>query len=270
VARRPDLSGQTALVTGATGGLGKAIARGLHGAGATVNLSGRRAEVLDSLVAELGDRAGSLPADLSKPGEAVALAERAGAVDVLVANAGLGGSGALGDYTLEQADRVLEVNLRSAVHLTHALLPGMLERGRGHLVYISSISGKTPTVGASLYSATKFGLRGFALALHEDLRDTGVGVTAVFPGFIAGEGLWGDTGLKLPAGAGRLRSPDDVAAAVLKGIATGRPEIDVAPLVQRSGGWLTGFAPRLVAASMRRAGGARLSASLADAQREKR
>ena len=270
MARRPDLSGRTALVTGATGGLGKAIARGLHAAGATVKLSGRRAEVLDSLVGELGDKAESLPADLSKPGEALTLAERAGAVDVLVANAGLGGSGALGDYTLEEADRVLEVNLRSAVHLTHALLPGMLERGRGHLVYISSIAGKTPAVGASLYSATKFGLRGFALALHEDLRDTGVGVTAVFPGFIAGEGLWGDTGLKLPPGGGRLRTPDDVAAAVLRGIATRRPEIDVAPLVQRSGGWLTGFAPRLVAASMRWAGGARLSASLADAQREKR
>jgi short-subunit dehydrogenase len=270
VARRPDLSGQTALVTGATGGLGRAIARGLHAAGATVKLSGRRADVLESLVAELGERAVALEADLSKPGQATQLAERAGAVDVLVANAGLGGSGSLTGYTLQEADRVLDVNLRSAVHLTYALLPGMLERDRGHLIYISSIAGKTPTVGASLYSATKFGLRGFALALHEDLRDTGVGVTAIFPGFISGEGLWGDTGMKLPPGGGRLRTPDDVAAAVLKAIATGRPEIDVAPVVQRSGGWLTGFAPRLVAASMRLAGGRRISAELAEAQRSKR
>src|SRR5207253_10376437 len=123
---------------------------------------------------------------------------------------------------------------------------------------------------ASLSSATKFGLRGFALALHEDLRNTGVGVTAIFPGFISGEGLWGDTDMELPPGGGRLRTPDDVGAAVLKGITTGRPEIDVAPMVQRSGGWLTGFAPRLVAATIRRAGGAGLSADLAEAQREKR
>jgi short-subunit dehydrogenase len=270
VARRPDLSGQTALVTGATGGLGKAIARALHGAGAHVKLSGRRAEVLESLVAELGDRAESLPADLSKADEVAGLAQRAGAVDVVVANAGLGGTGELTGYTLEEADRVLDVNLRSAVHLTHALLPGMLERKRGHLIYISSIAGKTPSVGASLYGATKFGLRGFALALHEDLRGAGVGVTAVFPGFISDEGLWGDTDLKLPPGSGRLRTPDEVGAAVLKGIATGKPEIDVAPVVQRSGGWLTGFAPRLVAATMRRAGAAHLSADLAKAQREKR
>jgi short-subunit dehydrogenase len=270
VAPRPDLSGQTALVTGATGGLGRAIARGLHDSGATVQLSGRRTEVLETLAAELGERAEILPADLAKADEVAALAERAGAVDVLVANAGLGGTGELTGFTLEEAERVLDVNLRSAVHLTHALLPGMLERRRGHLVYISSIAGKTPSVGASLYSATKFGLRGFALALHEDLRDTGVGVTAVYPGFIAEAGLWGDTGLAMPRGGGRLRTPDDVAAAVLKGIATGRAEIDVAPIVQRSGGWLTGFAPRLVAASMRLVGGERLSAALADAQREKR
>jgi short-subunit dehydrogenase len=270
VAARPDLSGQTALVTGATGGLGRAIARGLHGCGAAVALSGRRTEVLDELATELGERAQVLPADLSKPAEVASLAERAGAVDVLVANAGLGGAGDLRSFTLEEADRVLDVNLRSAVHLTHALLPGMLERGRGHLVYVSSIAGKTPTVGASLYSATKFALRGFALALHEDLRDSPVGVTAVYPGFIAEAGLWGDTGLEMPRRGGRLRTPDDVAAAVLKGIATGRPEIDVAPVVQRSGGWLTGFAPRLVAASIRLAGGPQLSAELAEAQREKR
>jgi short-subunit dehydrogenase len=270
VAPRPDLSGQTALVTGATGGLGTAIAKALYACGAFVKLSGRRTELLDSLADELGERTAVGPADLSRAGEATALAERAGAVDVLVANAGIPGSGLLADFTLEEVDRVLDVNLRSAVHLTHALLPGMLERGRGHLVYVSSIAGKTPTVGASLYSATKFGLRGFALALHEDLRDTGVGVTAIYPGFIADAGLWGDTDLKLPAGSGRLRTPDDVAAAVLKGIATGRAEIDVAPVIQRSGGWLTGLSPRVVAAAMRRAGGERLSADLADAQRDKR
>jgi short-subunit dehydrogenase len=235
-----------------------------------VKLSGRRAEVLEELARELGERAEVLPADLSKRDDVAGLAERAGAVDVLVANAGLPGSGRLDDYTLEEAERVLDVNLGSAVHLTHALLPGMLERDRGHLVYISSMAGKTLTSGASLYAATKFGLRGLALSLHEDLRDTGVGVTAVYPGFIAEAGMWEDTELELPKGSGRLRTPDDVAEAVLKGIATNRAEIDVAPVVQRSGGWLTGIAPRLVAALVRTAGGDKLSSAMADAQREKR
>lgn len=270
MAARPDLTGQTALVTGATGGLGKAIAKALHRQGATVKIHGRRDEVLAELAAELGDRVEVLTADLAREDAVRELAERAAGADVLVANAGLPGTGELGEYSREEADRVIDVNLRSAIHLTHALLPSMLERDRGHLVYVSSIAGKTPAPRASLYAATKFGLRGFAMALHEDLRDTGVGVTAVFPGFIAEAGLWGDTGLKLPPGSGRLRTPDDVADAVLKGIATNRGEIDVAPIVQRSGGWLTGFAPRVVAASMRAAGGDRLAVALTDAQREKR
>jgi short-subunit dehydrogenase len=235
-----------------------------------VLLSGRRRELLDELQAELGDRVEVLPADLSDRAEVVALADRAGAVDVLVANAGLGGAGPLADFTRDQAERVLDVNLGSAVILTHALLPGMLDRGRGHLVYMSSMAGKAPTVGASLYAATKFGLRGFALALHEDLRATPIGVTAIYPGFIAEAGMWGDTGLKLPRVGGGLRKPDDVAAAVLRGIATGRAEIDVAPIVQRAGGWLTGLAPRLVAASMRLGGSERLSRRLSEALREKR
>ena len=270
MARRLDLRGKTALVTGATGGIGRAIATALHDREASVKLSGRRAAVLGSLVAELGERAESLPADLSSPEDIQTLARRAGEVDILVANAGLPGTGTVDDYTLEEANRVLDVNLRSAIHLTHALLPGMLERGSGHLIYISSMAGKTPAVGASLYAATKFGLRGFVLALHEDLRGTGVGATAIYPGFIAEAGLWSDTGVKLPRGSGRLRTPDDVAAAVLKGIRRNRREIDVAPMLQRSGGWLTGFAPRFVAAAIRAGGGQRISSALADAQREKR
>jgi len=266
----PDLTGQSALVTGASGGIGQAIVRALHRQGAAVQLHGRREEALSTLATELGDRAEVMTADLSRAEEVHRLADRASGIDIFVANAGLPGTGELGDYTLEEADRVLDVNLRSAVHLTHALLPAMLERGRGHLIYISSIAGKTPAVGASLYAATKFGLRGFALSLHEDLRGTGVGVSAIFPGFIAEAGLWGDTGLTLPRGSGRLRTPDDVAEAVLRAIDTNRPEIDVAPVLQRSGGWFTGFAPRFVAASIRAGGGERISAAMAEAQRQKR
>ena len=265
----PDLTGRTALLTGATGGIGNAIARALHRQGAAVKLSGRRAEVLEELAAELGERAEVLPADLSSPDDVDALAERAGEVDVLVNNAGVPGSGAVTDYTREELDRALEVNLAAPVRLTHALLPGMLARGRGHLVFISSTAGKVALPGAALYSATKFGLRGFAFALHEDLRGTGVGVTAVFPGFISDAGMFADTDIKLPPGTG-TKPPEAVADAVLTGIATNRAEIDVMAPIQRLGGWLAGPFPRLVAASTRAGGGGRIADLMAERQREKR
>ncbi|HKP88428.1 MAG TPA: SDR family NAD(P)-dependent oxidoreductase [Thermoleophilaceae bacterium] len=269
MAPAPDLSGRIALLTGATGGIGNAIARALHRQGAAVKLSGRRAEVLEELASELGDRAEVLPADLSNPTDVDALADRAGAVDVLVNNAALPGSGPLTDYSPEEVDRALAVNLHAPIRLTHALLPGMLERGSGNLVYIASISGKVPAGGASIYSATKFGLRGFAFSLHEELRGKGIGVTTVFPGFIRDAGMFADTELKLPPGAG-TRTPEQVADGVLTGIATNRAELDVAALPQRLGGRLFGPLPRLVAWSVRATGGERLAERMSEAQRVKR
>jgi short-subunit dehydrogenase len=264
-----DLNGSTALVTGATGGLGDAIARALHGQGATVLVSGRRAELLDELVRDLGDRARALPGDLSSADDVRRLADEAGTVDVLVANAGLPGTGRLEEYTSEQIDRVLDVNLRSAIHLTHALLPGMLERRRGHLVYISSMAGKVASPAASLYNATKFGLRGFSLALHEDLRDTGIGCTTVFPGFIADAGMFADSQLDAPTGSG-VRRPSDVADGVLKAIRKNPYEVDVSGAVPRIAAWLSGGAPAVVAAAQRAVGGEKVSGDLAEAQKSKR
>lgn len=264
-----EIAGRRALVTGATGGLGRAIARALHEQGAHVLVTGRRAEVLEQLVNDLGERAEALPADLSKAGGVKDLTERAGEVDILVANAGLPGSGRLDDYSHEEIDRAIDVNLRAPIHLSRAFLPRMLERGSGHLVFISSISGKVALSGGAIYSGTKFGLRGFAFALRDDLRGTGVGVTTVFPGFISDAGLWADTGLSLPAGTG-TRTPEDVAQAVIRGIERNKAEIDVAPLTQRAGGWLWPLAPSLVAGASRAAGGTKLAQRMAEAQREKR
>ena len=264
-----ELGGRTALVTGATGGIGKAIARALHERGATVKVSGRREDVLRQLAGELGDRVDVLPADLSSSEESRRLAADAGDVDVFVANAGIPGTGRLEEYTEEQIDRVLDVNLRAPVHMTHALLPGMLERGSGSLIYISSISGKVASNNASLYNATKFGLRGFSLALHEDLRATGVGVTCVFPGFISDAGMWADSELKAPPGTG-TRTPAQVADAVLKAIDKNPREIDVAGLMLRFGGRISGAAPGLMAGIQRMGGGQKTADALADAQREKR
>jgi short-subunit dehydrogenase len=264
-----DLNGARVLVTGATGGIGQAIARAVHARGARALVTGRRREVLDSLVAELGDSAESLPADLASADDVRALVERAGRVDVLVANAALPGSGRLDDYSPEEIDRAIDVNLRAPMQLARALAPPMVERGSGHLVLVSSLSGKVASAQASIYNATKFGLRGFGFALHDELRETGVGVTTVFPGFIADAGMFAEADVKLPPGVG-TRTPEQVADAVVTGIEKNRAEIDVAPVGLRLGGWLFGASPSFVSAITRRFGGAKVSEALSEGQRDKR
>jgi short-subunit dehydrogenase len=264
-----ELSGSRVLLTGATGGLGHAIARGLHAHGAHLILTGRRAEVLDGLVAELGERVEARALDLANADEVHRFAAELGDIDVFVANAGLPGTGQLAEYTSEQIDRVIDVNLRSPIHMTHALLPGMLDRGRGHLVYISSISGKVATSYSSLYNATKFGLRGFSFAIHEDLRGTGVGATAVFPGAVADAGMWADGGLDLPPGV-KPSKPAAVADAVIEGIEKDKPEINVGNPVERLGALLAGPAPRVVSFINRHGPTNKIAAELAERQVEKR
>jgi uncharacterized protein len=264
-----QIGGATVLLTGASGGIGRAIARALDARGARLQVSGRRAAPLEELRSELGGRPQVLEADLSDRAAAAELARRAGAVDVLVANAALPASGPIDDFSPEEIDRALDVNLRAPIQLTRALLPGMAERGEGHVVLISSLAGKLASAGSSLYSATKFGLRGFAAGLREDLHGSGVGVTVVFPGFVSGEGMFAETGVKLRAGVG-MSKPEEVAAAVVRGIETGRAEIDVAPLVLRAGVLAAGVAPGAMAALQRKLGSRELSAEIADAQRVKR
>ena len=267
--RGVQIGGATVLVTGASGGLGGAIARALDGRGAQTLLSGRREEVLERLKHELGGRPRVLVTDLSDPGGARELAEQAGEVDVLVANAALPASGPIDDFSPEEIDRALDVNLRAPIQLTRALLPAMVARGSGHVVLVSSLSGKVASAGSSLYSATKFGLRGFAAGLREDVHDSGVGVTVVFPSFVSGEGMFAESGVQLRRGVG-TRSPEQVADAVVRGIETGKAEIDVAPLALRAGALAAAVAPGAVAALQRRLGSHDVAAELADAQRGKR
>jgi short-subunit dehydrogenase len=264
-----QLDGRRVLLTGASGGIGNAIARALHGAGAAVVLSGRRADALEGIRAELGDRAEVVVADLASSDDVTALLEGAGQVDVLVANAALPASGWLDSFTPEEIDRAIDVNLRAPIQLAHALVPSMVERGSGHLVFLSSMSGKIASGGGSVYSATKFGLRGFASALRDELHGQGVGVTTVFPGFISDAGMFAETGTKLPTGVS-TRSPDQVAAAVLQGIERDKGEIDVAPLFMKSSAWLAGISPSAVNAMARRLGSRSVAAELGEKQRHKR
>lgn len=232
-----QLSGRRALLTGATGGLGRAIAKALAEEGATVLLSGRDPEAIAELAASLpGDGHAVLPSDLGDPGAAAALAaaaSAAGEVDVLVANAGRPGTGWLPDVSEEEVERTLRVNLEAPMILARALAPAMVERGAGALVFVASLSGKAASPRSSIYNATKFGLRGFAFGLRTDLGPRGVGVSVVSPGFVRDAGMFAKSGAKAPPGLG-TSTPEQVAAAVLKAIRGNRAELVVAPPVSRA------------------------------------
>jgi short-subunit dehydrogenase len=263
-----NISGARVLLTGATGGLGRAIAKALDECGAHLLVTGRSQEALDQLARELKS-AEALAADLANRDDVAALPGRADRVDILVHNAGLPGSGRLESFSPEQIDRVLDVNLRAGVMLTRALLPAMIERGEGHLVYVSSMSGKIPTVRASVYAATKYGLRGFAGALRDDLHGTGVGVSTVFPGPIQGAGMWDDAGIELPWWV-PTKSPDDVGRAVVKAIESNRPELAVADPGQRAAAVLENVSSRAGAWLRRRLPVEELADRTAEAQKVKR
>jgi short-subunit dehydrogenase len=258
----------TVLLTGATGGIGRALARALHERGASLVLTGRNADLLESLAAALGSRAETVVADLASRDDVAALARRAD-VDVLVANAAVPASGRLVTFTADEVDRALEVNLRAPIQLALAMLPAMLERGRGHLVFVSSMSGKVAAAGGSVYSATKFGLRGFGYSLNDELRGSGVGATTIFPGFVSDAGFFAESGARLPRGTG-TRTPEQVAEAVVEGVEKGAAEIDVAPLSFSVGARMFGLAPSATNRLMRALGSGKVARQLEEGQRDKR
>jgi short-subunit dehydrogenase len=262
-----NLAGRTVLLTGATGGLGHAIARRLRAEGCELVLTGRRTDLLGPLAAETAAR--SLAVDLTDAEAVQRLAGECADVDVLVSNAGLPGTGQLTSFSVEQLDRALAVNLRAPMVLARELAVRMVARRSGHLVFMSSLAGKVGPPRGSVYSATKFGLRGFAQSLREDLRASGVGVSAIFPGFVREAGMFHDTGTKLPPGLGTV-APDAVADAVVRAIERNRGEIDVAPVSLRAGAIAAGVAPDLAAAVSRRLGGTGVAEQHVAMQRDKR
>ncbi|QUD89003.1 3-oxoacyl-[acyl-carrier-protein] reductase [Phenylobacterium montanum] len=218
-----DLSGKTALVTGATGGIGGAIARAFHAQGAHVVLSGTRAEVLGGLASELGERASVAACNLSDPAAVdglIGAAEAAGTgqVDILVANAGITKDGLLLRMKDEDWEAVLRVNLESYFRLSRAALKGMMKRRWGRIIGVTSVVGVTGNPGQANYAASKAGMIGFSKSLAQEVASRNVTVNCVAPGFIASpmtdaltdqqkEGIMS----KIPAG--RLGGGDDVAAA---------------------------------------------------------
>lgn len=249
------LKGASVLVTGATGGIGHAIARRLRAEGADLVLTGRNAEVLAPLAAEVGAR--SIVADLANADDVARLVTEAGRIDVLVANAALPGTGDLATMAVERIDANLDVNLRAPIMMARALIPQLAGRGTGHLVFIGSVSGIVASPGSTLYNATKFGLRGFAAALRQDLRPSGVGVSVVEPGFVREAGMFVNSGMEAPRGT-RTVSPEQVAAGVVKAITRNRGEVVVAPVEIRMGARLGAIFPSFNDAAQRQAGAAEM------------
>ncbi|MFH1793718.1 MAG: 3-oxoacyl-[acyl-carrier-protein] reductase [Pseudomonadota bacterium] len=219
-----DLTGRKALVTGATGGLGEAIARTLHAQGATVGIHGTRQEKLEALAAELGDRVQVFPADLSDREAVKQLGQKAeadlGGVDILVNNAGITRDGLFVRMSDEDWDKVLEVNLGSAFRLTRELTHPMMRRRYGRIINITSIVGVTGNPGQANYCASKAGMIGFSKSLAQEIASRNVTVNCVAPGFIesAMTGKLNDKQKETILGAvpmKRMGVGADIAAAVL-------------------------------------------------------
>ena len=186
-----DLTGKSALVTGASGGIGSEIARVLHAQGATVGLHGTRAEKLDALASELGERAHVLAANLSDREAVADLAKRAedtlGGVHVLANNAGITRDGLFVRMKDEDWDAVLEVNLTAAFRLTRALTQPMMKRRGGRIVNITSVVGVTGNPGQANYCASKAGMIGYTKSLAQEIATRGITANCVAPGFIESE-----------------------------------------------------------------------------------
>jgi 3-oxoacyl-[acyl-carrier protein] reductase len=219
-----DLTGRNALVTGASGGIGGAIARSLHAQGATVMLTGRRADALSALAAELGDRAHAAEADLAAAGAAEALVKQAeaamGSVDILVNNAGLTRDTLAMRMKDEDWDEVISVNLTAAFRLSRAALRGMMRARWGRIVSITSVVGSTGNPGQANYAASKAGIAGMTKALAAEVGSRGITVNCVAPGFIVTamtESLGEDQKAALLGRipAGRFGAPEDVAGCVV-------------------------------------------------------
>jgi 3-oxoacyl-[acyl-carrier protein] reductase len=219
-----DLTGKTALVTGASGGIGRAIAEALHAQGATVGISGTREAALREVADALGDRVHILPCNLSDGAAVDALIAQAeaalGQVDILVNNAGVTRDNLALRLKDEDWDAVIDVNLKAAFKLSRAVLRGMMKRRQGRIISITSVVGVTGNPGQANYAASKAGLIGMSKSLAQEVASRGVTVNAVAPGFIetamtdaiagpAREALLG----RIPAG--RMGSGADVAAAVV-------------------------------------------------------
>jgi short-subunit dehydrogenase len=258
-----DLQGRNALVTGGSGGIGVHIARALAQEGMNIVVSGRRQDALASVVDELratGVQAEAVSADLALREQVDSLVDRAeeaiGPLDVLVNNAGLELSGSFTKLSADELSGMVDVNLTAPMLLARAALPGMLERGRGHVVFMSSLAGKTGPAYQASYAATKAGLIGLTQSLRGEYFGAAVGFSVICPGFVAGDGMY-ERMVAAGVSSNRIMSHttiEKVADRVVRAIREDQPEVvesgsPVRPLLA-----LAQMSPRLAEQMMRRIG----------------
>jgi short-subunit dehydrogenase len=249
--------------------LGRAIAQELAGRGCALVVTGRKAQDLQRLVSELGPPARGLTADLTSLDEARDLMARAGVVDVLIANAGVEVPDDLAELSDAELEEAVRINLLAPAALALAAMAPMKARRAGHIVFISSVAGLIATPGnGTVYTATKWGVRGLGLALRQELHGTGVGVSTIFPGPVSDAGMFARSGVTLPRGMAAV-SPHDVARAVARAIERNRPEITVAAGSVRLSAAIGAVAPVLVGRLARLAGAARVRKAMLEAQRRR-
>ena len=233
-----QLRGRNALITGAAGGLGGYIARALAAEGVNLVLSDLSEAPLDELIAELqgvGVEVESVPADLMERDEAEGLVARAedalGPIDILVNNAGLEFGGQFLERTADEIEGLTRVNLLALMHITRSAMPGMFERGRGHVVNIASLAGKVSFPYLSTYTASKHGVVGFTASLRAEHSEDPVGFSAICPGFVSRVGMFGRLQERVgePPRMVRTVPPEQVGEAVVTAIRGDRAEVIVQP-----------------------------------------
>lgn len=251
-----ELRGRTALVTGASRGIGRHIAAALAEEGMDVGLAARSADRLEELAARLRDehgiRAVAMPADLTVRSDLEELARRSDAelegVDLLVNNAGISGAYPFHLRDPDDLERSVDLNLLAPMLLARLLVPGMVERDRGHVVSISSLAGKAGPPYEEAYGATKAGLVGFTQSFRREYHGTGVSASVVCPGYVTGTGMYVDareeTGTRAPKRVGRS-TPGDVARAVVRAVREDEPEVLVNSTPVRPLLVITEASPRL-------------------------
>lgn len=256
----PELRNTNAILTGASHGIGPTIGRVLAQAGVNLVLAARSGDELERVAAQLmplGVKAVAIPVDLAQGGDCdrlVRAAEEAlGPIDILVNNAGIGGGGSFIALEPTQIERVIALNLEAPLRLTRSLLPGMVERERGHIVSVASLGGKVGFPYSGVYGATKAGLLTWNTALHVELTGTGVSASAVTPGYVSDVGMHAIKKRRAPWYLGEVK-PEAVAQAVLRVLRTGELEVVVTQVPFRPIHLTYVLSPRALVWLMRRMG----------------
>ena len=249
-----EIRGSRIMVTGASGGLGQAIARELASRGAQLVVTARRESLLSDLAADTG--AEIVVADLTDRDDVLRLEAMQSELDVLVANAGIGSDPRITKVTDDDIDFSIDVNLRAPIKLATHFAQSHMAAGRpGQIVLVGSLSGLAATPETRMYNATKFGLRGYALSLRQDLTEHHIGVTHLAPSFIRDAGMFAEGDIDLPKGV-RTKSPADVAAGAVRAIESNPAEVYVSPVELKLSSKFATIAPNLSARIQKMVGAA--------------